>query len=83
MQVCAPRQCNVGLLAYSPLSGGALTGKYINGDSKSLEKARFKLFQGEGGYAYLLVPDPPHQGASGLLAGSCHWEPANVALRTC
>ncbi|GAB4817654.1 hypothetical protein N2152v2_004700 [Parachlorella kessleri] len=45
-EVCAPRQCNVGLLAYSPLAGGALTGKYINGDSKSLEKARFNLFQG-------------------------------------
>lgn len=26
-EVCAPRQCNVGLLAYSPLAGGALSGK--------------------------------------------------------
>ena len=43
MQVCAPRQCNVGLLAYSPLSGGALTGKYIKGSDP---KARFNLFPG-------------------------------------
>lgn len=26
-EVCAPRQCDVGLLAYSPLAGGALSGK--------------------------------------------------------
>lgn len=44
-QVCAPRQCNVGLLAYSPLAGGALTGKYIGGDSPALEKARFNMFK--------------------------------------
>ena len=43
-QVCAPRQCNVGLLAYSPLSGGALTGKYIKGNNP---KARFNLFPGQ------------------------------------
>ncbi|KAK9839052.1 hypothetical protein WJX74_008492 [Apatococcus lobatus] len=28
-EVCAPRQCNVGLLAYSPLAGGVLSGKYL------------------------------------------------------
>ena len=28
-EACAPRQCNVGLLAYSPLAFGQLTGKYI------------------------------------------------------
>ena len=42
--MCAPRQCNVGLLAYSPLSGGALTGKYIKGNDP---KARFNLFPGQ------------------------------------
>lgn len=47
LQVCAPRQCNVSLLAYSPLAGGALSGKYIDGDAKTLEKARFSLFKGE------------------------------------
>ena len=43
--MCAPRQCNVGLLAYSPLAGGALSGKYIAG-SKGHEKSRFNLFHG-------------------------------------
>ena len=46
-EVCAPRQANLGLLAYSPLAGGALTGKYIVGGA-GVEKARFNLFQGEG-----------------------------------
>ncbi|CAM9371015.1 unnamed protein product, partial [Phaeothamnion confervicola] len=27
-EACHPRNCNVGLLAYSPLAGGVLTGKY-------------------------------------------------------
>lgn len=45
-EVCAPRQCNVGLLAYSPLAGGALSGKYIGSDGKGLEKARFNMFKG-------------------------------------
>ena len=45
-QVCAPRQCNVGLLAYSPLAGGALSGKYITGDEAVVARSRFNLFQG-------------------------------------
>lgn len=45
-EVCAKRQCNVGLLAYSPLAGGSLTGKYIRGGA-GVEKARLNLFQGE------------------------------------
>ena len=44
-EVCAPRQCNVGLLAYSPLAGGALSGKYIKG-GQGHEKARFNIFPG-------------------------------------
>ena len=44
-EVCAPRQCNVGLLAYSPLAGGALSGKYIAG-GKGHEKSRFNIFPG-------------------------------------
>lgn len=43
-EVCAPRQCNVGLLAYSPLAGGSLTGKYITGQAG--EGARFTRFPG-------------------------------------
>ncbi|KAL3137396.1 hypothetical protein ABBQ32_006919 [Trebouxia sp. C0010 RCD-2024] len=43
-EVCAPRQCNVGLLAYSPLAGGALSGKYVDG--RADPKARFNMFPG-------------------------------------
>lgn len=45
-EVCAPRQCNVSLLAYSPLAGGALTGKYITDDESKIAKSRFTLFEG-------------------------------------
>lgn len=49
-EVCAPRQGNVGLLAYSPLAGGALSGKYIQGSTtaggEDISKSRFNLFQG-------------------------------------
>lgn len=44
-EVCAPRQCNVGLMAYSPLAGGALSGKYIRGGD-DLPKSRFNIFPG-------------------------------------
>lgn len=42
-ETCAPPNCNVGLLAYSPLAGGALSGKYINATP---ENCRFNLFPG-------------------------------------
>lgn len=42
-EVCSPRHTNVGLMAYSPLAGGSLTGKYIDGTP---EGARFTLFPG-------------------------------------
>jgi len=32
LEVCSPRNGNLGLLAYSPLAGGALTGKYLRSD---------------------------------------------------
>jgi hypothetical protein len=38
------RRHNVSLLAYSPLAGGALTGKYLSGDAPAT--ARFNLFTG-------------------------------------
>lgn len=41
-EVCSPRHTNVPLLAYSPLAGGALTGKYIHG--QTLKASRFSLF---------------------------------------
>ena len=30
LEACSPLHGNLGLLAYSPLAGGALTGKYLN-----------------------------------------------------
>jgi aryl-alcohol dehydrogenase-like predicted oxidoreductase len=43
-ETCAPRNGNVSLLAYSPLAGGALSGKYASGDAPA--GSRFKLFEG-------------------------------------
>ncbi|GMI14511.1 hypothetical protein TrVE_jg9768 [Triparma verrucosa] len=43
-EVCSPRNMNVGLLAYSPLAGGILSGKYAK--EKVDEKARLNLFPG-------------------------------------
>lgn len=43
-EACAPRNANMGLLAYSPLAGGALTGKYLYGAQP--ENCRFALFPG-------------------------------------
>lgn len=45
-EVCHPNNCNVGLLAYSPLAGGALSGKYLDIDSDAAKNGRFKLFPG-------------------------------------
>ena len=46
-ETCSPRNGNVGLLAYSPLAGGALTGKYRDGKAGGAGKnARFNLFAG-------------------------------------
>jgi len=43
-QVCSARNENVGLLAYSPLAGGILTGKYAA--EKPPAEARLNLFPG-------------------------------------
>ena len=43
-EVCSPRNCNVGLLAYSPLAAGVLTGKYSEKDVDP--KARLHLCPG-------------------------------------
>ena len=45
VEVCSPRQCNVGLLAYSPLAGGSLSGKYVGGNPPS--GSRLTLFPGK------------------------------------
>lgn len=46
VEVCHPNNCNIGLLAYSPLSGGALSGKYLDLDSEAAKKGRLNLFPG-------------------------------------
>ncbi|XP_047336592.1 protein tas [Impatiens glandulifera] len=46
VEVCHPNNCNIGLLAYSPLGGGALTGKYIDLESEAAKKGRLNLFPG-------------------------------------
>lgn len=44
VEVCLPQNYNVGLLAYSPLAGGSLTGKYLN--PEACTSGRFNLFPG-------------------------------------
>ncbi|XP_061992269.1 uncharacterized protein LOC133710261 [Rosa rugosa] len=46
VEVCLPQHHNIGLLAYSPLAGGALTGKYIDINSDAARKGRLNLFPG-------------------------------------
>ncbi|XXG62001.1 hypothetical protein AAC387_Pa05g0462 [Persea americana] len=46
VEVCHPNNCNIGLLAYSPLGGGSLTGKYLDINSEAAKKGRFNLFPG-------------------------------------
>ncbi|KAK9059059.1 hypothetical protein SSX86_021678 [Deinandra increscens subsp. villosa] len=46
VEVCHPKNCNVGLLCYSPLAGGALSGKYLDPESEAAKKGRLQLFPG-------------------------------------
>ncbi|XP_027166899.1 uncharacterized protein LOC113766942 [Coffea eugenioides] len=46
VEVCHPNNCNIGLLSYSPLGGGALTGKYLDINSEAAKKGRLNLFPG-------------------------------------
>ncbi|KAJ0803128.1 putative aldo-keto reductase, NADP-dependent oxidoreductase domain-containing protein [Helianthus annuus] len=46
VEVCHPKNCNVGLLCYSPLAGGALSGKYLDSESEAAKKGRLQLFPG-------------------------------------
>ena len=45
VEVCHPNNCNVGLLAYSPLAGGVLTGKYLDANA-DISRSRLNLFPG-------------------------------------
>ncbi|KAK9025444.1 hypothetical protein V6N11_038311 [Hibiscus sabdariffa] len=46
VEVCHPKNCNIGLLSYSPLGGGSLSGKYIDINSEAAKKGRMNLFPG-------------------------------------
>ncbi|XP_021752143.1 uncharacterized protein LOC110717688 isoform X1 [Chenopodium quinoa] len=46
VEVCHPNNCNIGLLAYSPLGGGNLSGKYLDPDYVAAKKGRLNLFPG-------------------------------------
>ncbi|KAH7856861.1 hypothetical protein Vadar_006344 [Vaccinium darrowii] len=46
VEVCHPNNCNIGLLAYSPLGGGSLTGNYIDIESETAKRGRLNLFPG-------------------------------------
>lgn len=46
VEVCHPNNCNVGLLAYSPLAGGVLTGKYLDANANISNRSRLNLFPG-------------------------------------
>ncbi|XP_010671025.2 uncharacterized protein LOC104887935 [Beta vulgaris subsp. vulgaris] len=46
VEVCHPNNHNIGLLAYSPLGGGNLTGKYLDPGSEAAKKGRLNLFPG-------------------------------------
>ncbi|KAL4190313.1 hypothetical protein AMTRI_Chr07g75110 [Amborella trichopoda] len=46
VEVCHPKNCNIGLLAYSPLGGGSLSGKYLDLNSEIATKGRLNLFPG-------------------------------------
>ncbi|KAM7278371.1 hypothetical protein ACFE04_005505 [Oxalis oulophora] len=46
VEVCHPNNNNIGLLSYSPLGGGSLTGKYLDINSEAAKKGRLNLFPG-------------------------------------
>jgi aryl-alcohol dehydrogenase-like predicted oxidoreductase len=45
-EVCHPNNCNIGLLAYSPLASGVLTGKYLDASASDAKSFRLNLFPG-------------------------------------
>lgn len=44
--MCHPNNYNIGLLAYSPLAGGSLSGKYLDINSEAAKSGRMNLFPG-------------------------------------
>ncbi|KMZ69794.1 Oxidoreductase Tas aldo/keto reductase family protein [Zostera marina] len=45
-EICHPNNNNIGLLAYSPLAGGSLSGKYLGPETEATKKGRFNFFPG-------------------------------------
>ncbi|KMZ64699.1 hypothetical protein ZOSMA_351G00150 [Zostera marina] len=46
VEICHPNNNDIGLLAYSPLAGGSLSGKYLGPETEASKKGRFKIFPG-------------------------------------
>ncbi|XP_010935911.1 uncharacterized protein [Elaeis guineensis] len=46
VEVCHPNNCNIGLLAYSPLASGTLSGKYLDIYSEAAKRGRLSIFPG-------------------------------------
>ncbi|PWA77849.1 NAD(P)-linked oxidoreductase superfamily protein [Artemisia annua] len=46
VEVCHPNNGNIGLLCYSPLAGGSLSGKYLDLESEAAKRGRLQLFPG-------------------------------------
>lgn len=55
IEACSPANANIGLLAYSPLAGGALSGKYLDKKSASNENSRMRQYIG---YMYRYIAGP-------------------------
>ena len=79
-EVCSPRNCDVGLLAYSPLAGGSLTGKYVGPEAPA--GARFSLFKG---YMERYNKSLAREAVAAYvaLAAKHGMSPAALALRFC
>ncbi|KAJ8604893.1 hypothetical protein CTAYLR_004306 [Chrysophaeum taylorii] len=79
-EVCSPRHCDVSLLAYSPLAGGILSGKYASDDPP--QNARLNLFPGfMDRYLNSRAREAVDEYAA--LANQYGLSPAQLALKWC
>nr|XP_043628781.1 protein tas-like [Erigeron canadensis] len=46
VEVCHPNNGNIGLLCYSPLAAGSLSGKYLDLESEAAKRGRLQLYPG-------------------------------------
>ncbi len=54
LEVCQPSMCNIGLMAKSPLAGGALTGKYLDTTQPMDTSFRMRKFPGSWMGRYIM-----------------------------